>query len=148
MGPAEIVISLKELCAEQGPRLSTEQIVAWIDHQGGSESDVELVAFAKKMKARQYARMLEYEDAESGLGIKRLWSLHDPRRGRRFYMNILEMPDDERRKLVRQYARFLRQLRSVRRACPSTSPGRGSSISIPTAMRTRTKKPPLMHPRR
>ena len=125
MGPAEIVISLKELCAEQGPRLSTEQIVAWIDSQGGYESDVELVAFAKKMKARQYARMLEFEDAESGLRIKRLWSFHDPRRGRRFYMDILEMPDDERRKLVRQYARFLRQLRSVRRAMSDYFAGQG-----------------------
>ena len=28
MGPAEIVASLKELCAEKGPRLGTEDIVA------------------------------------------------------------------------------------------------------------------------
>ena len=116
MGPAEIVTSLKELCAEHGPRLTTEQIVSWIDNQGGYESEVELIAFAKKMKARQYARMLEYEDVESGLRIKRLWSFYDARKSRRFYMDILEMPDDERRKLVRQYARFLKQLRSVRRA--------------------------------
>ena len=116
MGPVEIVASLKELCADQGPRLTTEQIVNWIDRQGGYESDFELIAFAKKMKARQYARMLEFEDAESGLRVKRLWSLHDARRGRRFYMDILEMPEDDRRKLVRQYARFLKQLRSVRRA--------------------------------
>lgn len=116
MGPVEIVASLKELCAEQGPRISTEQIVSWIDRQGGYESDFELIAFAKKMKARQYARLLEFEDAESGLRVKRLWSFYDARRGRRFYMDILEMPDDDRRKLVRQYARFLRQMRSVRRA--------------------------------
>ena len=31
MGPAEIVASLKELCADKGPRLTTEQIVAWIE---------------------------------------------------------------------------------------------------------------------
>ena len=68
------------------------------------------------MKARQYARMLEFEDEESGLRIKRLWSFHDPRRGRRFYADILEMPDDRRRRLIRQYARFLKQLRTVRRA--------------------------------
>ena len=116
MGPAEIVASLKELCEEKGPRLSTEQIVAWIEHQGGYESDAELVAFAKKMKARQYARMLEFEDEDSGLRIKRLWSFYDPRRGRRFYADILEMPDDRRRKLIRQYARFLKQIRTVRRA--------------------------------
>ena len=60
MGPAEIVASLKELCAEKGPRLSTEEIVAWIERIGGFETNAELVAFAKKMKARQYARMLEY----------------------------------------------------------------------------------------
>lgn len=115
MGPAEIVASLKELCADKGPRLTTEQIVAWIDRQGGFETDAELLLFAKKMKARQYARMLDYED-ESGLRIKRLWSFYDAEMGRRFYADILQMPDDRRRKLVRQYARFLDQLRSVRRA--------------------------------
>jgi hypothetical protein len=35
MGPAEIVASMKELCAEKGPRLATEEIVAWIEHVGG-----------------------------------------------------------------------------------------------------------------
>jgi hypothetical protein len=65
MGPAEIVASLKELCAEKGPRLGTDDIVAWIERIGGFEKNAELVAFAKKMKARQYARMLEYEDEES-----------------------------------------------------------------------------------
>lgn len=116
MGPAEIVASLKELCVEKGPRLTTEQIVEWIDRQGGFESDAELLAFAKKMKARQFARMLEYEDEESNLRIKRLWSFYDAEHGRRFYADILQMPDDRRRRLVRQYAQFLDQLRSVRRA--------------------------------
>jgi hypothetical protein len=116
MGPAEIVASLKELCAEKGPRLSTEQIVDWIDRQGGYESNPELIEYAKKMKARQYARLLDYEDEESGLRIKRLWSFYDPSVGRRFYADILQMPDDRRRRLVRQYAQFVEQLRSVRRA--------------------------------
>ena len=116
MGPAEIVASLKELCAAHGPRLSTEQIVEWIDRHGGYESEFELIAYAKKMKARQYARMLDYEDEESGLRIKRLWSFYDPSHGRRFYADILELPEDKRRRLVRQYARFLKQLRTVRRA--------------------------------
>jgi hypothetical protein len=116
MGPAEIVASLKELCAEKGPRICTEDIVAWVDRLGGFESPAELVRFAKKMKARQYARMLEFEDEESGLKIKRLWSFHDPRRARRFYMDILEMPDAQRTRLIRQYARFLKQLRGVRKA--------------------------------
>jgi hypothetical protein len=116
MGPAEIVASLKELCEEKGPRLSTEQIVAWIDRHGGYESNAELIEYAKKMKARQYARMLDFEDEESGLRIKRLWSFHDPSLGRRFYADILQMPDDRRRRLIRQYAQFVEQLRSVRRA--------------------------------
>ncbi len=116
MGPAEIVASLKELCAEKGPKLTTEQIVDWIDGLGGFERDAELIAFAKKMKARQYARMLEFEDEESGLKIKRLWSFYDTRRGRRYYADILEMPEAQRRKLIRQYARFQKQLRTVRRA--------------------------------
>ena len=116
MGPAEIVASLKELCAEKGPRLSTEEIVAWIERIGGYETNAELVAFAKKMKARQYARMLEYEDEDSGMRIKRLWSFHDQARGRRFYADILEMPEEERKRLIRQYARFLKQMRTVRKA--------------------------------
>jgi hypothetical protein len=116
MGPAEIVASLKELCAEKGPRLSIEEIVAWIDRMGGFESGPELVQYAKKMKARQYARMLEFEDEESGLKIKRLWSLHDARQARRFYVDILEMPEEERNRLIQQYARFLKQLRRIRRA--------------------------------
>ncbi len=116
MGPAEIVASLKELCAEKGPKLSTEQIVGWIDRQGGYESDAELIAYAKKMKARQYARMLEFEDEESGLRIKRLWSFYDHRKGRRYYADILEMPEEQRQTLIRQYCGFLKQMRTVRRA--------------------------------
>ncbi len=116
MGPAEIVASLKELCAENGPRLSTEQIVAWIDRIDGFESDVELIQYAKKMKARQYARMLEYDDVESGLKIKRLWSFRDQTRHRRYYVDILELPDAERERLVREYSKFLKRLRSVRKA--------------------------------
>jgi hypothetical protein len=116
MGPAEIVASLKELCAEKGPRLGTEEIVNWIERIGGYESNAELVAFAKKMKARQYARMLEYEDEDSGRRIKRLWSFYDRVRGRRFYADILEMPEVERRRMIRQYLRFVSQLRTVRKA--------------------------------
>jgi hypothetical protein len=116
MGPAEIVASLKELCEEKGPRLSTEEIVEWIDRHGGYETDVELVAFAKKMKARQYARMLVFEDEDSGLRVKRLWSVFNPALGRRFYADILDMPDDQRKRMIRQYAKFLKQLRTVRRA--------------------------------
>jgi len=116
MGPAEIVASMKELCAEKGPRLTTEEIVAWIERIGGYETNAELVGFAKKMKARQYARMLEYEDEDSGLRIKRLWSFRDEARGRRYYADILELPAEERKRLIRQYTRFLKQIRSVRRA--------------------------------
>lgn len=116
MGPTEIVASLKELCLEKGPKLSTEQIVEWIDHLGGFESNAELTAFAKKMKARQYARMLEFEDESTGLRIKRLWSFYDPALGRRQYVDLLEMPEERRRSLILQYSRFLKQLRNVRRA--------------------------------
>src|SRR5580704_11006767 len=116
MGPAEIVASLKELCAEKGPRLGTDDIVAWIEKIGGFETHAELVAYAKKMKARQYARMLEYEDENTGMRIKRLWSFRDQAQGRRFYADILELPAEERKQLIRQYARFLKQMRAVRKA--------------------------------
>jgi len=116
MGPAEIVASLKELCETQGPRLTTEHIVDWIEAQQGFESDPELVVFAKKMKARQYARMLVFEDEETGMRIKRLWSFFDPSTARRYYADILELPDERRRRLIRQYARFFKQLRTVHRA--------------------------------
>ena len=53
MGPAEIVASLKELCAGEGPRLTTSRIVRWLDDHHMYESPAELIAFAKKMKARR-----------------------------------------------------------------------------------------------
>ncbi len=116
MGPAEIIASLKELCEDVGPRLRTDQIVRWIDRQGGYEPNPELIAFAKKMKARQYARQLFYDDEETGLRVKRLWSARDPRTGERFYHDIAQLSPERRRKLIRQYAKFNEQLRSVRRA--------------------------------
>ncbi len=116
MGPAEIVASLKELCEEQGPRIATDRIVDWIEWHGGYESNAELIAFAKKMKARQYARLLSYDDAESGLRVKRLWSFRDRETGERYYHDIAQLSPERRRKLIQQYARFAEQLRSVRRA--------------------------------
>jgi len=116
MGPAEIVASLKELCVDEGPRLSTDRIVRWIDRHGGYESERELIAFAKKMKARQLARRLMYEDEESGLRIRRLWSFRDRVTGKHYYADVAQLPPERRRKLIHQYARFLEQLRSVRQA--------------------------------
>jgi hypothetical protein len=116
MGPAEIVASLKELCAEKGPRLGTDEIVAWIERLGGFERNAELVAFAKKMKARQYARMLEYDDEDAGMRVKRLWSFRDRGTGRRYYADILELPAEDRKRLIRQYARFIKQMSAVRKA--------------------------------
>ncbi|MBX6315910.1 MAG: hypothetical protein IRY99_23805 [Isosphaeraceae bacterium] len=116
MGPAEIVASLKELCEEEGPLLATRRIVDWIDDQGGYGSEAELIAFAKKMKARQYARMLTYDDAETGLRVKRLWSFRDRETGERYYHDIAQLSPERRRRLIQQYAHFVEQLRSVRRA--------------------------------
>ena len=70
----------------------TDDIVQWIENIHGFESNAVLVAFAKKMKARQFARMLEYEDEDTGMRIKRLWSFRDRNTGGRFYADILEMP--------------------------------------------------------
>ena len=123
MGPAEIVISLKELCEEKGPRLSTDQIVDWIETHGGFESDAELIRFAKKMKARQYARMLDYDDPDFGMKIKRLWSFRDSGLGRRFYTDILQIPEAHRDRMIREYIKFAGQLRSVRRAMADSMAG-------------------------
>ena len=139
MGTAEIVASLKELCAEKGPRLCTEEIVEWIDRLGGFESHQELVEYAKKMKARHYARMLEFEDEESGMKIKRLWSFYDAHERRRFYVDILEMPAEERSRLIRQYTRFLMQVRAVRKAMTDYCEAGASSNSIPPARRSRNR---------
>ncbi len=38
------------------------------------------------------------------------------RNGGRYYADILEMPEADRKRLLRQYARFQSQLRSVRKA--------------------------------
>lgn len=116
MGPAEVVASLKEFCIDHGPRITTEGIVAWIDRHGGYESRDELIRYAKKMKARVYARRLMFEDEETGLKVKRLWSFRDPETGNRYYHDIAQMPEERRRRLIRQYAKFLEQLRSVRKA--------------------------------
>ena len=117
MGPAEIVASLKELCEAKGPRLSTEQIVAWIDRHGGYESDAELIAFAKKMKARQYARMLDFEDEEIGPADQAALELPRPRDAAAGSTpTSSRCPTTSRRKLIRQYAQFVKQLRTVRRA--------------------------------
>jgi hypothetical protein len=116
MGPAEIVVSLKELCEEIGPRINTSQIVNWIDRQGGYDSDFELIAYAKKMKARQFARMLMYEDEETGVKVKRLWSLRDRSNGERAYHDIAQLEPEQRRKLISQYSHFLEQQKALRRA--------------------------------
>ncbi len=124
MGPAEIVASLKELCEEEGPRIGTDRIVRWIERNGGFDSDAELIAFAKKMKARQYARQLMYDDEESGLRVKRLWSFRD-HDGERYYHDIARLSPERRRRLIQQYARFVEQLRSVRRAMADYFAGQG-----------------------
>ena len=116
MGPAEIVASLKELCEEEGPRFRTERIVQWIEDHGGYETNAELIAYAKRMKARQFARMVLYDDEESGLRVKRLWSFPDKQTGERHYHDLAQLTPDRRRKLIEQYSRFAEQLRSVRKA--------------------------------
>ena len=116
MGPAEIVASLKELCEEEGPKFRTDRIVQWIEDQGGYETNSELIAFAKRMKARQYARMVMYDDEESGFRVKRLWSFPDKHSGERYYHDLAQLSPERRKKLIEQYSRFAEQLRSVRRA--------------------------------
>lgn len=111
-----VVASLEELCDEEGPKLRPETIVEWIDRHGGFDSEAELTAYAKQMKARQYARQLTYEDEETGLEIKRLWVFRDPVTQERYYNDILQLPEDRRRRLIIQYSHFLDQLRTVRRA--------------------------------
>ena len=116
MGPAEIVASLKELCEEEGPKFTTRTILDWIEDKDGYESDAELIAFAKKMKARQYARMVMYDDEDSGLRVKRLWSFPDKHTGERHYHDLAQLAPDRRRKLIAKYAQFNEQLKSVRKA--------------------------------
>jgi hypothetical protein len=66
-----------------------------------------------------------YDDEESGLRIKRLWSFRDRDTGERFYHDIAELSVDRRRKLIRQYAHFSDQMRSVRRAMADYFAGQG-----------------------
>ncbi len=146
MGPAEIVSSLKELCESKGPRLTTSQIVGWIERNGGYESDSELIAYAKKMKARQFARMLTFEDEDSGRRIKRLWSFRDSSTGRRAYADICDMSPETRKQLIEKYAYFQDQLRSVRRAMSDYFAGQqffqfyvGDHEARPTSEETRPR---------
>ena len=133
MGPAEIVASLKELCADKGPRLTTEQIVAWIEAENGFETEAELIAFAKKMKARQYARMLECEDEETGMRIKRLWSFHDRSLGRRFYADILDLP-------ARPPPPPDPPVRAVRQTAPDDPPRHGRLLRRPAVLRLLSRR--------
>ncbi len=41
--------------------------------------------------------MLEYEDEDTGMRIKRLWSFRDRNTGERYYVDILEMPEADRK---------------------------------------------------
>lgn len=116
MGPAEIVASLKELCEGEGPKFRTQRIVEWIEENNGYEPNAELIAFAKKMKARQYARMLMYDDEESGKRVKRLWSLADKHTGERYYHDLAQISPERRKKMIAKYAQFNDQMRSVRKA--------------------------------
>ena len=116
MGPAEIVASLKELCEAEEAQLTTGSIVKWIDDHGGYGSDAELIAFAKKMKARQYARKLMFEDEDLGRNIKRLWSFPNGEPGRRTYQDISTWTPERRREFVEQFAFFQDQILVARKA--------------------------------
>lgn len=125
MATAEVVASLKELCEAEGPRLSTDRVVRWIEANNGYENATALVSFAKKMKARQYARLLMYDDPETGRRVKRLWSFRDRHTGERHYHDIAQLAPEQRRRLIRQYANFVAQMRSVRRALSDYFAGQG-----------------------
>ena len=125
MGPAEIVASLKEYCEEEGPKLTTKGIVHWIDRVGGFEPNAELIAFAKKMKARQYARLLMYDDEESGVRVKRLWSFRDKETGERSYHDIAQLTPERRKRLIEHYVHFAEQLRTMRKAMSDSLAGQG-----------------------
>ncbi len=125
MGPAEIVASLKELCEQEGPLISTQRIVRWIEQQQGFDHDAVLIAFAKKMKARNLARRLMYFDEETGVTIKRLWSARDRQTGERFYHDVAQLAPERRRKLIRHYQQFTAQLANVRRAMADSLAGQG-----------------------
>ncbi len=115
MGPAEIVASLKELC-EGRPKIVTSEIVRWIEAQGGYESDIELITFAKKMKARQYARQLTFVDEESNRKVKRLFSRRESQHAERAYHDMLQCPKEQLAQYVQSYFQFIDQQRSLRRA--------------------------------
>ncbi len=51
-----------------------------------------------------------------GLRIKRLWSVRDPESGRRSYADLLDMPEDRRKRLIAQYAKFMEEQQRVRKA--------------------------------
>ncbi|HEY2153978.1 MAG TPA: hypothetical protein VGH33_00010, partial [Isosphaeraceae bacterium] len=53
---------------------------------------------------------------ETGLRIKRLWSVRDPGSGRRSYADLLDLPEDRRKRLIEQYAKFMEQQRALRKA--------------------------------
>ena len=69
MGSAEIVASLKELVAEKGPRLTTDDIVEWIERVDGYESNRELIGFAKTSASAANAREMGFLRASDGISM-------------------------------------------------------------------------------
>ena len=75
------------------------------------------------MKARQYARMLTFEDEETGRKIKRLWSFRDGSTGRRAYADICDMSPESRKQLIPEMRLFPEPAPSPSaERCPTTSP--------------------------
>ncbi len=116
MGHAEIVASLKELCETGEADLTTGAIVKWIDEHSGYGSDAELIAYAKKMKARQYARKLMFEDDGLGRQVKRLWSFPNGQPGRRTYQDISTWDPEKRREFIEQFVHLQEQIYTARKA--------------------------------
>jgi hypothetical protein len=125
MRTSEIVVGLKELCESRGAGLTSREIARWIDDNAGFGPDEELIAFAKEMKARRYARMLTFIDDRTGMRIPRLWSRVDSKTGGKIYVDLLEVPARERKQVIDHHIGMQANRRSMRRYLADCRSGQG-----------------------
>ena len=129
MGPAEIVASLKDSCREGST----------IRHRG----DRGLDRTDRRLRELSRARPVCQEDESAavrpharirgrpvGPRIKRLWSSYDPKQARRYYVDLLEMPDADARVSSLSMPGSSSSFEPFAKRWPTMSPASGSSRSI------------------
>jgi hypothetical protein len=120
-----ILAALADFCNHRGPTFTSDELVDWINRRFGFESPATLLAYARRIKARQIARKLTCFDPETRTRVPRLWPVADPRTGEPAFADITQLPPETRRRLIQTQARLQAQLRTLQRALEDSTSGQG-----------------------